>query len=80
MNYGNHFKCPVKGCKGFYSTTQHSNLQNHIRAIAKTELLKMYLLGGKPKMPHAEWLKANFKIVRKEVQVFVIDKKKFVIS
>lgn len=74
-------KCPVKGCKGFYTTTTNSNLMNHIRSIAKTELLRRYLVDDKKtKMPHAEFLKKNCRVSRKEVRVFKIGGKTFVID
>lgn len=79
-NFGNHFKCPVKGCTGFYTTTKNANIPNHVRAIAKTELLKRYLLKDNKPMPHAQWLKKNFSVVGKAVQIMTIGGKKFVIN
>jgi hypothetical protein len=52
--------CPVKGCLGSETSSGHPNSMNHIRNVAKTELLTAYIL-GEGSLLHAEYLKKNAK-------------------
>jgi len=53
-------KCPA--CNDTYGCNQ-KNVMNHIKAKAKSELLKKYLMPDKKiAIPHAEYIKKNFKV------------------
>ena len=60
-----HRKCPVKGCKGWYTTTPNANLMNHIRNTAKSELFDKELFDLNI-TPHFDYLKRNFVVIKND--------------
>lgn len=55
------YKCPVNGCAGIETTSGRPNLFQHIKNIAKSELLSKHILGsGETK--HADYLRDNSKM------------------
>lgn len=64
----NEYKCPV--CVGWETSSGSPNLIQHIKNIAKTELLTNHLLKKTDKSPHADWLRDNLKL--EEITSYVI--------
>lgn len=56
----NKIVCPLKECPGSETSSGTPNVLNHIRNVAKTELLHNYIL-GEGSLIHAEYLKKNAK-------------------
>lgn len=52
-------KCPC--CPGYNTTSRYGALNNHIRRLAGTELIKRLFIPTFPS-PHADWLKLNGKV------------------
>lgn len=66
----NNIKCPV--CAGFATTSGKPNLINHIKNIAKGELLRKHILGDGA-TPHADFLKDKAKLALTTVQNFIVE-------
>ena len=79
MKYGHHIQCPVENCEGFYTTSGSSNLLNHIRGLAKSELFGKFMI-GEGKTTHADYLKCNSQYSKENITVFKIGKSFFKIN
>jgi hypothetical protein len=55
-----HIECPIKNCEGYSTSSSRGNVVNHLKEMAKSELLAKYIL-GKGDTSHAEYLKAHTK-------------------
>lgn len=68
------YKCPIKDCRGIETSSGHPNLMQHIKNIAKSELLAKHILGvGETK--HADYLRDNSKM--ETVTIFRLGKNIF---
>ena len=67
-------KCPIENCGGFEYTSSRPNLLQHIKNLAKSELLAKHIIGtGETK--HADYLRDNAKM--EKVTVFRLKDKTF---
>ncbi len=69
--------CPV--CKGWETTSGNPNHIQHIKNVAKSELLKKHLL-GKGTTAHADWLKGKVKVDVVKVYTITMGKDKATIQ
>lgn len=53
-------KCLIEKCGGWETTTGSPNLIQHIKSVAKAELLNRHIMGSGD-IPHADWIKDNVK-------------------
>jgi len=58
-------------CSGWQTTSGRPNLLNHIKGLAKTELLNNYL-DIKIPTPHADFLKKNCRMIAREQKIFIV--------
>ena len=70
-------KCPIEKCLGFETTSGNSNLMQHIKNIAKSELLAKHIL-GKGEVKHADYLRDNSKMIK--VTIFKLKDKTFTLK
>jgi hypothetical protein len=67
-------KCPIENCQGFETTSGRSNLLQHVKNLAKSELLAKHII-GKGETKHADYLRDNAKM--EQVTIFRLKDKTF---
>lgn len=71
--------CPIPYCNGYATFSGNANLGNHIKNLAKSELLASYLL-NKGRIDHAEWMKHHIITEAIHLQRFKIGEHMFTIK
>ena len=60
----NRIKCPIKGCRGFETTSGRPNIKRHISQKASAELFWNFINDVDNKTPHANYAKENMTVIK----------------
>ena len=70
--------CPVKGCKGYGTTTPNFKMAIHIKRKAMSELFQKEFF-PETETPHLDYVKRNCMIIKKQENKIVLGEEKQII-